>query len=710
MLSHIRDRRPDWPYSLFWNDGWLAQIIHRTPILVLVTFSLFATAGGQARNPSSSAKNHLPALNPRYLDTTTDPCSDFFEYACGNFSKLHPIPEDRSSYEVLAMVADQNQQVLHSLLEESARPSRNRNANEQKIGDFYASCMDTSAIARSGLRPLEPELKRIAALKSKAGLAELLAHEQLIGVNAFLGFGEAQDYKDARKQIAVLDQGGLGLPERDYYFRTGAAAETTRGQYVRHIASMFRLLGETKEQAKADAQKVMEVETSLAKVSMDVTAERDPNKVYHLTRTADLAGLAPDVPWDRFLTGAGVPQVTELNVTNPAFFKGLSALLAATDLPTIKAYLRWQLLNATPGYVLPARFNAENFDFYGRQLRGQPRPRERWKQCVDATDEALGEALGQVYVAQQFSASSKAGTLAMVHDIESAMDRDIDAVDWMSAPTKLKAKEKLHGVANKIGYPDRWRDYSSLTIVRGDAFGNAERAVEFENRRQLAKIGKPVDRSEWDMSPPTANAYYDFSMNNINFPAGILQPPLYTGDASDAENYGHIGAVIGHELTHSFDDQGRLFDKDGNLADWWTKDDASNFQERSSCLVHEYGSFTAVDDAKVNGKLTLGENTADNGGLRLAYLAFLDAAAKKNIDLNLRQEGYTPVQQFFLSFAQDWCGSTRPAQTRLQVQTNPHSPEEFRVNGVVQNMPEFGKAFACTVGQPMMPKDSCRVW
>ena len=690
-----------------WNNP---RVFRYERIPVLLFLCLIAGVSVQAQNADASNKDRTPGIDRRYLDTQADPCMDFFQYACGNFSKLHPIPADRSSYGILEMVSERNQAALHAMLEEAADPKRQRAGNEQKIGDFYASCMDTSAINQRGLAPLKSELDRIAALKDKLELARLLAHEQLIGVNAFLGFGEAQDFKDARKQIAVLDQGGLGLPDRDYYFRSGDAAEATRAQYVHHIARMFELLGETEKQAQADSQKVMDVETALAKVSMDVTAQRDPNNVYHPMTKAELAKLAPDVRWEQFFASAGVPQILELNVTNPPFFKELNALIAATDLETIKVYLRWQLLNATPGYVLPDKIDAEDFDFYSRKLRGQPQQRERWQRCVAATDGALGEGLGQIYVKQEFPAASKASTLAMVHNIEAAMDRDIDAVDWMSQTTKLKAKEKLHFVANKIGYPDRWRDYSSLRIARGDAFGNQKRAAEFENRRQFAKIGQPIDRGEWEMSPPTVNAYYDPGMNNINFPAGILQPPLYDPKASDAENYGHIGAIIGHELTHGFDDQGRLFDKDGNLADWWTKEDADHFQAGSACLVHEYGSFTAVDDVKVNGRLTLGENTADNGGMRLAYLALIEELKQRGVSPQQKEDRLTPIQQFFLSFAQNWCGDTRPAQIRLQVQTNPHAPEMFRVNGVVENMPEFGSAFGCKAGQAMMPKSACRIW
>jgi putative endopeptidase len=667
----------------------------------------------QSSQPDTAAKpEKLPGLSTAFIDKTADPCQDFFQYACGNFNKLHPIPPDRPGFGTGAMLYDYNEAILHGILDKAALANPNRTPNEQKTGDYYASCLDTEAINRAGLKPLQPELNSIAALKGKAELTALLAHDQLIGVNAFLGFGEQQDFADARKQIAAVDQAGLGLPERDFYLRTGEADQKIRQAYVDHIANMFRLMGENDSQAGTDAQKVMTIETSLAKASLDITSQRDPKNVYHITSLTDLQNLTPVINWKQFLTDAGAPPVKDLNVTYPPFFKALNDIIDTTDLETIKTYLRWQLINSTPGIALPQAIDDEDFNFAGKVLRGQQQQRARWRRCVQATDGALGEALGQVYAAQAFPPSSKAATVQMVKDIEAAMDQDIDSIDWMSAATKVKAKEKLHAVANKIGYPDKWRDYSSLQIVRGDALGNAVRASEFENKRQLAKIGQPVDRGEFGMTPPTVNAYYNPSMNDINFPAGILQPPFYDPDATDAVNYGHIGGIVGHELTHGFDDEGRQFDATGNLSDWWTEEDGKKFDQKSDCEVKEYGDFTVAGGVKVNGKLTLGENTADNGGLRLAYIAFLADAKRKSIDLKAAQDGYTPLQQFFLAHAQSWCGATRPQQERLQVQTDPHSPRQFRVNGVVRNMPEFGEAFGCKVGQPMDPGPAaaCRVW
>jgi putative endopeptidase len=680
-------------------------------ILLLITGSVNSVLMGQATSSGAEKQPELlSGLDQRFIDSSADPCADFFKYACGKFTKYYPIPNDRSGYGTGALVADRNEYILHTMLEKATAGGAGRAPNEQKIGDYYASCMDVDAINKKGLEPLRAEMDRIAALQNKSELTSLLAHFQLINVNAFLGFGEQQDFKDATKQIALVDQGGFGLPERDYYFRTGEAAEKTRKEYVQHIANMLKLMGEPENTAAGDAQSIMQLETALAKVSMDIVTQRDPDKVYHIMQVSELAKLTPNIDWPRFLAEGGAPAVTQLNVTNPEFFKGLSALLDTTDMSTIRAYLRWQAINGVPGIVLPQAFDEEDFDFFSRKLRGQPEQRARWKRCVQTTDGALGEALGQVYVVQEFSPASKEATLQMVKDIESAMDRDLDTLDWMSPETKVRAKAKLHAVADKIGYPNHWRDYSKFVVTRDDAFGNVQRGVVFENLRQLAKIGQPVDRGEWVMSPPTVDAYYSASMNDINFPAGILQPPLFDPKATDAENYGHIGGVVGHELTHGFDDEGRKFDGNGNLSDWWTSEDGKKFDEKADCTVKEYSSFVVMDDVKVNGKLTLGENTADNGGLRLAFMAFLEDAKRKNIDLKEKRDGYTPIQQFFLGHGQTWCGSTRPEQLRLQVQTDPHSPREFRVNGVVENMPEFGDAFGCKPGQPMMPQNVCRVW
>ena len=667
-------------------------------------------AQGASSSTASDLVQLLPGLDKRFIDAGADPCANFYQYACGNFSKLYPIPPDRSSYGAFSVVIDHTQDILHGLLDQLAEKSAQHAANEQKIGDYYASCMDENKINAAGLKPLAPELDRIAALASKKDLTDLLAHWQMINVGAFFSYGEQQDFKDARQQIAMVDQGGLGLPERDYYFRAGDDAEKTRKQYVAHVGKMLTLIGEPAPKAAADAEKIMTLETALAKASMDVTSRREPANVYHLLPVAKLTEMTPAIDWPKLFADTGVGGIAELNIAVPDYFKGLEAILDATDLDTIKTYLRWQLINAAPEYALPKALSEEDFKFNQHELEGQPEQRARWKRCVAATDGAMGEAVGQVYVAKNFPSSSKTFMLQMVHDIETAMGAEIQQQRWMSDPTKRTAEAKLHMVADKIGYPDRWRDYSTLSVVRGDALGNAVRAAEFENKRELAKIGKPVDRDEWITTPATVNAFYNPSMNDINFPAGILQAPFYDAQATDAENYGHIGAIVGHELTHGFDDQGSQFDGYGNLSGWWSADDRKKFDAMTDCEVQEYGSFTAVGDVKVNGRLTLGENTADNGGIRLAYEAFLADAQRQGIDLNAKQDGYTPIQQFFLAFGQNWCDNMRPEMIRLLTQTDPHSPDEFRANGVVSNFPAFGQAFGCKAGQPMMPVNSCHVW
>jgi putative endopeptidase len=682
-------------------------------VAVPVLFALVIVAAAQPGSspPAPAAAALPPGLEPRFVDRSADPCTDFFKYACGNFSKVYPMPNDQTSWGPGGLLYEHNQAVLHTMLDKVAAPSASRSASEQRIGDYYATCMNTAAIDRKGVQAFRGELDRIAALKSKNDLAPLIGHYQIVNVNALVGLSEQQDFKTAAQQIAVLDQGGLGLPERDYYTRAGDAADKTRQQYVQHITNVMKLLGESATDATRDAKAVFGFETELAKISMDVTARRDPHNIYHLMSIDDAAKLMPSLPLAQIVAAAQVPPITQLNIANPDFLKGLSGLLDHTDLATLKSYLRWQVIASSDSTVLPKPLDDERFAFFGHTLRGQPEQRARWKRCVAATDGAVGEALGQVYVAQEFPAANKQATLQMVHDIEAAMNADVDTLDWMSAATKTRAKAKLVAVAEKIGYPDHWRDYTKLSIKRDDAFGNAQRAAMFENARLFAKIGQAVDRGEWGMTPPTVDAYYNPSMNDINFPAGILQPPFYDASAADALNYGHGGAIVGHELTHGFDDQGRQFDGAGNLADWWTGDDGKKFDQKAQCTIDEYSSFVAVDDVHVNGKLTLGENTADNGGLRLAYQAFLANAKRKHLDVTKKQaDGFTPTQEFFLGYGQNWCGEIRPEQVRLQVQTDPHSPREFRVSGVVRNMPEFGKAFSCKAGQPMMPAKVCRTW
>jgi putative endopeptidase len=667
---------------------------------------LVVLLGGVLLLAIPASAQELRALDPKLMDTTADPCVDFYQYSCGGWVKENPIPQDESAYGRFSELMDENRLVLKAILEKAAAGGSGRSSNEQKIGDFYASCMNVDAVNQAGLKPLQPLLDRIAALTSKDQLPELVAYLDGIGVNTLFSFGSEQDYKDATQQIAMVDQTELGLPEKGYYERKDDKSVELRKQYVAHVARMFELLGGTQQQAAKDADTVLKLETALAGYSLSNVERRDPASLYHKMNLVKFDSSTPAFHFAQFLGAVHVPPVESLNVAEPAYFAGLNQLLSSASLDEWKIYLRWALIQHLPSTALPEALDQETFNFYGKVLEGQPEQKTRWKRCVSETDDALGEALGQVYVEQRFSPEDKQRTLKLTQDVEAAMGRDIEQLDWMSAATKARAEEKLHAVANKIGYPDKWRDYSTLTVTRGDALGNALRAATFEEKRDVAKIGKPVDRGEWDMSPPTVNAYYAPQMNDINFPAGILQPPFFDRTQDDAVNYGSVGSVIGHELTHGFDDEGRQFDGKGNFEDWWTAADSKQFTERADCVVNEFNGFVAVDDLHVNGKLTLGENLADLGGLKLAFLAYLDRAQKGGAEYG----GLTPDQQFFVAFGQHWCENTRPEALRLGIETDPHAPAKFRANGVVLNLPEFQKAFACKAGQPMAPVKRCTIW
>ncbi len=662
------------------------------------------------KSPATTAAKVHPAelkgLDVNLMDKSTDPCVDFYQYSCGGWEKQNPIPPDRAAWGRDSELADRNLEILRTILERATVNSPNRSAVDQKIGDQYAACMDEPKVEALGAAPLKPQLDGIAAITDKKQLAAAVATLHNAGGDAMFHFSSDQDFKDATSEIAEADQAGIGLPERDYYFRDDAKSKELREQYVKHVANMFRLMGEPSEQADKDAHTVMRIETALAKGSLDVVARRDPNKLYHLMTVQELEALTPSFDWNAYMQGVSMPPVQKLNVAVPEFFSTLEPLLKNEPLENWQTYLRWHAAHQMAPY-LSSGFVNENFDFFGKKLQGTEQLRPRWKRCVTFVDRDLGEALGQAYVKEAFPPESKERTLKMVHDIELAMGQDIQSLDWMSATTKQKALEKLHTVANKIGYPDKWRDYSSLEIVRGDFAGNVVRAEGFENQRELAKIGKPVDRGEWGMTPPTVNAYYNPQMNDINFPAGILQPPYYDSKADDAVNYGDAGGVIGHELTHGFDDEGRQFDAAGNLNDWWTPEDGKAFEERSQCVVDEYNQFIATGDVKVNGKLTLGENVADIGGLRLAFMAYMTSLNDK---AGPKADGMSANQRFFVSYGQGWCENDRPDFLRMLAQTNPHAPTKWRVNGVVSNLPEFQKAFGCKTGQPMVRANACRVW
>ncbi len=684
------------------NLGW--------KYLQLSTLGLFlvaVSAHGQA--PTKDAQSNS-GLDLNAIDKSADPCQDFYQYACGSWMKNNPVPSDESRWSRFNELNQRNQIELRDILEDSAR-NQSRSEIDQKIGGFYQSCMDEPEIERRGAKPLDSELERIAHITNKRDLVDEVARLHDRQVSVFFRFGPAPDLKNAKMNIADLDQGGLGLPEKDYYFRTDPKSVEIRQKYVSSIAKMFALIGDPSSEAEKKASLIMSIETDLAKASLDVTSRRDPQKLFHQMTRAQLVQLSPDFDFGEFLNQVKAPQFTTANVDVPDFVKGLSQVVGSRPLSDLQDYLSWHYLVASAA-LLPKAFVEENFDFYGRTLVGQKELKPRWKRCVSATDDELGEALGRKYVEKTFGEQGKERTLQMVHEIEHEMANDLNSLSWMSPQTKAQALVKLHAVANKIGYPDKWRDYSSVEIIPDDYFGNWYRANEFEYRRELKKIGQPVDRGEWQMTPPTVNAYYDPTQNNINFPAGILQPPFYSNKADDAVNYGAVGAVVGHELTHGFDDEGRQFDDQGNLKDWWQKSDEERFTKLSDCTVNEYSKFSPEPGVNLNGRLTLGENTADNGGIRLAYMALMDDLAKKSIPASEKQDSYTQPQQFFIAFAQMWCENSTPEVARFLAQTNPHSPGKFRTNGVMRNVPEFDQAFGCKAGDAMYVAKGkgCRVW
>jgi putative endopeptidase len=674
-----------------------------------------ALAGSVAHAQTTPpAAPELRVFDPSLIDKSVDPCDNFYRYSCNGWFKRNPLPPDQTSYGRFTELYELNRLHLKQILEQAAAASaptvHPRSANEQKIGDEYSSCMDTATVNKLGIDPLQPELDRIDALKTTAQLPALLAHLHAIGVNAFFGMGSNPDYADANSVISSYGAGGLGLPERDYYTRTDAKSVEQRQQYVAHVRKILTLAGEPEAQAAKDAKTVLAIETRLARASLTITEQRDPQNLNHPTDVAAFSKQLTHFSLGDYVAVAHAPATGKLNDMEPRFFAEFNTLIANTPIAQIRIYLRWHLLHAYAGTSLPESFDKENWNYYAHILNGAEKQQERWKRCTSRVDGELGEALGQLYVAKYFPPAAKQHALDMTLAIEQAMDKDLDALDWMSPDTKIKAREKLHAVMNKIGYPDKWRDYSKLEIRPGDAFGNQMRTNEFDVARDLAKIGKPVDKGEWQMTPPTVNAYYDPQQNNVNFPAGYFQPPFFSDKEDDAANYGDMGSTIGHELTHGFDDQGRQFDKDGDLKNWWTRDDEEKFNARADCEVKQYDAIEAVPGVHLNGKLTLGENLADLGGLWLAWLAWLDKAQSAHIDMAFATDGYTPDQRFWIAYAQQWCTQTRPEQLRTQAQTDPHAPDEYRTNTVLTDLPEFAKSFSCKKTAPMVAPTPCRVW
>jgi putative endopeptidase len=621
--------------------------------------------------------------------------------------KANPIPAEYPNWGTFTQLRDNNLTAMRTILEAAAgKTNAPAGSNEQKIGDFYASCLDTAAIEAAGLKPIDGELSTIETIHDRASLDAAVAKLQQQGANVLFRFSSGQDIKDSTRVIAQAGQGGLGMPDRDYYFRDDEKSKQLRADYEQHVARIFTLAGDAPEVAAAEAKTVVTIETALAKASRTRVELRDPEKNYHLMPLAEIKTLTPDWSWETYLRDVSAPPVEQINIRQPEFFKEVNQELASVPLPAWKTYLRWHAIHAAAPQ-LPEKFVEENFDFYDRKLSGTKEMLPRWKRCVQATDRNLGEALGQVYVDKYFPPAAKARAKEMVNNLIAALREDIPTLSWMGPETKKEALAKLEAFTVKIGYPDKWRDYSKLTVDRTSYDANVRRSFEFEYARQLAKIGKPVDRGEWGMTPPTVNAYYNSSMNEIVFPAGILQPPFYNPNADDAVNYGGIGAVIGHEISHGFDDQGSKFDGSGNLHEWWTSEDRKNFTERGDCVVNQFNGYEVEPGLHQNGKLVLGESIGDLGGLTIAYAAYeksIQGKRPKDID------GFTPEQRFFLGWAQVWGANQRAEAARLQTNTDPHPLARFRGNGPLSNMEAFAKAFGCKKGDTMVREQSCKIW
>jgi len=675
---------------------------------VSIAFALLISIPCFAQSPSAPALPYAPSLDIKSMDKTVDPCVDFYKYSCGGWQKKNPIPPDQTSWSVYAKLYQDNLAFLRGILEEAAKNTQ-RDRVTQEVGDFYGACMNETAANRRGLTAIRPQLAQIEALKSVHDIAPMTAEVALpFGKTLLFQAGSTQDPDNSEQVIADLDQGGLGLPDRDYYTKVDAKSKEIRDRYVQHVEKVFELAGDDPEVAKKNADTVMRMESALAQASWTQVERRNPYNLKNKLKMGELDQLVPNFDWATFYRKAGYPQFEIVNVESPKFYRQVNESLAKEPLDNWKTYFRFHVVDSYSPF-LSQPFVDENFSFYRAYLRGAKEQQPRWRRCVQYTDYNLNEGLGQAYVSKVFSPQLKADALEMVNRIEEAVRKRIDQLDWMSPETKKQALLKLEGIRNKIGYPDKWRDYSSIRLLPDDFAGNIERAGRFELHRQINKIGQPVDHGEWQISAATVDAYYDPQMNDINFPAGVLQPPLYDPKIDDAPNYGNTGGTIGHELTHGFDDEGSQFDAKGDLKDWWTKQDREKFDARTKCVEDQYSSYVSVEDVHLNGKLTLGENVADLGGEILAYMAW----QSKTSGMNLQPvEGLTPEQRFFVGFAQWDCANERPDDLRVRAATDPHSPAEYRINGVVVNMPEFGKAFSCKSGQAMVrPSDQiCKVW
>ncbi len=651
---------------------------------------------------------YSPGLDVESMDPSVDACEDFYQYSCGGWIRKNPIPEDQPAWSVYAKLYEDNQRFLWGILADLAGHPDERSPAQLQLGRYFSACMDDAALEAAGAKPLAPALAAIDQLANKAALPALIAQLQTdYGTNEFFfGFASTPDFADAARVIAEAAGGGLGLPDRDYYLKNDPKSRELRTAYRAHVARLFGLLGVAPGEAGRAAERVLAIESRLARASLSSVERRDPYKVYHKMGVRELAALTPRFDWSEYLKARGLAGLTGLNVAQPRFYRAFNQELLSESLPDIRTYLRWHLVHAAAQYLSVAFVN-EDFAFFGTTLNGTPTLAPRWKRCVQLTDRQLGESLGEEFARRAFTPELRERTQHMTVQIEHAMQLELEHLDWMTPATRTRALEKLHAIVNKIGYPDRPRDYSSIEVSPADFFGNVRRATRFESRRDIMKVGRPLDRQEWYMTAPSVNAYYDSSMNDINFPAGILEPPLYDPHMDDAPNYGNTGGTIGHELTHGFDDEGRKFDAHGNLKDWWTREDARAFEKRAQCVVDQYARYTVVDDVRINSKLTEGEDIADLGGLVLAWLAWHLEEAGKSAEA---RDGLTPEQRFFVGYAQWACEDARPEFKRAQAIGDPHSPGRYRVNGLVVNMPEFARAFSCRPHQAMVKAEPCRIW
>jgi len=648
--------------------------------------------------------------DPSNMDKTASACTDFYQYANGTWLKNTEIPAAYSSWGSFDVLAENNRKTLHEILEETAKKTNAvKGSNEQKIGDFYASCLDEGKREAEGMKPLVPELARIDKIKDAKDVVAQIAYMHRHGVAALFGFGSLPDLKNSAMVLGFAGQGGLSLPNREYYTKTDEASVKLREDFVKHVANMFQLVGDAPAEATKNAQTVLALQTRLAENSRTPVQLRDPTTQYHMMNPGQLKELTPNFSWEDYRRGAGAPVTGDINVAHPEFFTAMNKALTEVPVADWKTYLRWHLITAAAPH-LSSQFETENFNFFGKTLQGRKEQLPRWRRCVSATDANLGEALGQVYVARAFTPESKARMRAMVNNLILAFRERLQKLDWMSDETRKQAIAKLNAFGQKIGYPDKWIDYSTLSISRDSYLANVLRASEFEQIRDFNKINKPVDRKEWGMTPPTVNAGYNPLNNDISFPAGILQAPFFNPDADDAINYGAIGAVIGHEVTHGYDDSGSNFDAQGNLKNWWTETDKKNFDARAGCVVDQFSAFEAEPGLHLTGKLVSGESIADLGGLYVAYDAFMKSLEGKPRPANI--DGFSPEQRFFLGWAQVWAEKLTVETARLQAKSDPHPLGRFRVNGPLSNMPKFAEAFQCKAGDPMVrpEKERCVVW